>query len=119
IAVPVDLRRQDRAVPLVDPVADGLPDEMCADRPDVQAVPLEQGAPIPGVAGIGDCLINLEVVAPAGQLEPVEAPARAARGQLVEGEVGPLAGEQRDGTRHQLSFGTGTASPGAPSSEVV
>ena len=54
IAVAVHLRRQDRAVALVDPVADGLADEVRAERPDAEAVPLEQLAPSAHVAAVGD-----------------------------------------------------------------
>ena len=89
---------------LVDRVADGLADEMRADRPHAEAVRLEQLAAAARVAAVGDRLVDLEVIAPAGELEAVEPPAGAARGEVGEREVGPLAGEQRERTRHQLSF---------------
>jgi hypothetical protein len=41
LAVAVYLGRQDRAVALVDAVADSLADEVAADREDVQVVALE------------------------------------------------------------------------------
>ena len=47
------------------------------------------------------------MVAPAGELEPVEAPATGFRGEILEGQVGPLAGEERDGTRHLSESSTG------------
>ena len=100
LAVAVDVRRQDRLVTLVDAVADRLPDEMRADRPDAEPVLLEELASAVCVAAVGDRLLDLEVVAPAGELEAVEAPARAAGGKLGKREVGPLAGEQGDGTGH-------------------
>ena len=100
VAVAPDLGRQDGAVALVDRVADGLADEVVADRPAAQAVALEQLAAAGDVAGVAQRLGDVEVVAPAGELEAVEAPAAAALGELGEREVGPLAGEQRDGTCH-------------------
>ena len=64
-------------MPGVDAVADRLADEMRSDRPDAETVALEQLAPPLRVAAVGDRLLDLEVVAPAGELEPVEAPAGA------------------------------------------
>src|SRR4029079_3978460 len=115
------LGREDRTVPLVDPVADRLPDEVRADRPHPEAVPLEQLAAALRVRRVGDRLVDLEMVAPARELEPVEAPLTAFRGELLDRQIGPLAGEQRDWTTHRCSFqgdGTGSASPAAPSSDI-
>ena len=89
---------------LVDPVADRLADEMSADRPDVEVVALEDLATRPAVGLVGERLVDLEVVAPAGELEAVEAPAAGLRGEILDRQVGPLAGEQRDGTGHRLSY---------------
>ena len=100
VAVPVHVGRQDRAVPGIDPVADRLADEMRTDRPDAEPVALEQLAPALGVRRVGDRLLDLEVIAPAGQLEPVEAPAGATGRELVDRQIGPLTGEESDGTRH-------------------
>ena len=78
-----------------------------------EAVALEQLAPAGGVAGVAHRLGDVEVVAPAGQLEPVEAPARRLRGEVVERQVGPLAGEQRDGSAHAPLLGVGDLQPHA------
>jgi hypothetical protein len=59
-------------------------------------VPGEELLPRIGVARIRKGLVDLEVVAPAGELEAVEAPATCLLGQLFQRQVGPLAGEQRD-----------------------
>ncbi len=72
------------------------------------------------VTRLGECLVDFEVVAPARELEAVEAPAGRFGCQLGEREIRPLAGEERDRARHpQTAVRTGTASPAAPSSEVV
>jgi hypothetical protein len=49
-----------------------------------------------GVSRIRKRLVDLEVVAPAGELETVEAPPTSLLDQLFQRKVGPLAGEQRD-----------------------
>ncbi len=100
VAVAPDLGRQDPLVPCVDRVADRLADEVRADRPAAEPVPLEQLALRLHVAGIGDGPVDLEVISPAGELDTVEAPRLQLRGQVDERQVGPLAGEQGDGTGH-------------------
>ena len=67
--------------------ADRLADEVRSDRPAAEPVPLEQLALRLHVAGIGDRPVDLEVVAPAGELDAVEAP-----GGELPGEVGAAAG---------------------------
>src|SRR5581483_11554913 len=114
LAVAVDLRRQDGAVALVDAVADALADEMRADRPHVEAVTLEQPAPPLRVAGVGERPVDLEVVAPARELEAVEAPAAAALRELLERQVGPLAGEEGDRASHRRRSDPTVASPPWP-----
>ena len=101
LAVAVDLGRENRPVTLVDAVADRLADEMRADRENVQMVALQDLLLRPAVAVVLERLVDLEVVAPAGELETVEAPAAGLRGKILERQVGPLAGEQRDGTGHR------------------
>ena len=124
IAVAVDLGRQDRAVPLVDPVADRLADEVRADRPHAEAVPLEQLAPLLRVAGVGDRLVDLEVVAPARELEAVEAPAarsagrESSSGRSAHWPVNRVTGRAISSPCFWTAV-SGTASPAAPSSEVV
>ena len=106
-------------MPLINRIADTLTDEVRADRVDLQPVPFENVAPRVDVPGIGKRLVDFEVVAPASQLEAVEAPRTRLRSELLDRQVGPLAGEERDRPRHQAAANTGTARPGAPSSEVV
>src|SRR3954465_5640100 len=74
---------------------------MGADRPDAETVAREELALAAGIAAVGERLLDLEVVAPAGELEAVEAPPRAACDEVCDRQVGPLAGEQGDGTRHR------------------
>jgi hypothetical protein len=104
IAVPPDLRRQDRAMPCVDRIADGLADEVRAQGEAVQVVALEHLLDGAGVTRLGERLVNLEMVAPAGELEPVEAPPARLLGQLLERQIGPLTGEERDGPRHRKRY---------------
>ena len=62
---------------LVDRVADGLADQVRRDREALQAVAVEELAAAVHVPGVGERLVDVEVVAPAGELEAVEAPAAA------------------------------------------
>ena len=102
IAVAPDLRREHALVALVDRIAHALADEVVADRPAAEPVALEQLAPAGRVAGVAHRLGDVEVIAPARQLEPVEAPLGALAGELVDRQVGPLPGEQRYGSCHLL-----------------
>ena len=63
---------------LVAGVANRLPDEMRSERPAAEAVAFEQLPLGFNVAVLAERAVDLEVVAPAGELEPVEAPPRAA-----------------------------------------
>jgi hypothetical protein len=109
------MRGEDRLVPLVDRVADRLPHEVVADRPDLQVLRRERVVPALAVRlAVGaDRLAHLEVVAPAGELEAVVAEPAGLLDHRREGEVGPLAGEEGDGAGHGSPFGIGGASGGA------
>jgi hypothetical protein len=48
--------------------------------------------------GVSERPVGLEMIAPAGLLQAVEAPLRRLRRELLEGHIGPLAGEQGDRT---------------------
>ena len=97
LAVAPDPGGQDALVPLVDRVvADGLPGEVVGDRVHLQAVLLEDVPAALHVAGVLDGRPRVEVVAPAGDLQPVVAPLAGQPGHLLERQVGPLAGEQGD-----------------------
>src|SRR5436853_273953 len=82
---------------LVDGVADGLADEVGGDGPGFQAVFGEEvvaGFAVGGAGlGVGG-LHDVEVVAPAGELEAVVTEGSGLGGEGVEGQVGPLAGEE-------------------------
>ena len=58
----------------VDRISDALADEMRADRPAAEAVPLEEIALRLRVVRLGDRPVDLEVVSPARELDAVEAP---------------------------------------------
>ena len=71
-------------MPLVDRVADTLADEVCSDRQNAQPMPGEEPLSRFGVARIRKRLVDLEVVAPADELEAVKAPAARLPGQLFQ-----------------------------------
>jgi hypothetical protein len=105
LAVAPDMGGQDRLVALVDPIADGLADEVARDRVDGEVIPLERIALRGAVAALLERPSDVEVVAPAGQLETLVAELLRLAGEILERQVGPLAGEQRDGTGHGKSSG--------------
>ena len=85
-------------------VTDGLADQMVGDGPDIQVV-LGQYLPTPVHIGlVRQRLVHLEMVAPTGELEPVVAPPGRQRAHLLERQIGPLAGEQCDWSRHNTSL---------------
>src|SRR5690606_14859 len=65
----------------------------------LQAVALEQLELALDVAGLVPSP-RVEMVAPTGELETVVAPPGCETRHLLERQVGPLAGEKRDRTRH-------------------
>ena len=74
------------AVPLVDRVvADGLADQVVADRVHLEVVLGELLALAVDVIRLGEGPVDLEVITPAGDLEPVVAPLGGEPADLVEG----------------------------------
>ena len=95
IAVPPDVRSHDALVAGVDRrIAHALADQVIADDVALQAVAREQLALGGDVAGIGQRLVDLEVISPARQLQAVEAPGLRLPAQFRERQIRPLAGEQ-------------------------
>ncbi len=99
LAVTPHVLGQDGLVPLVDRVANGLADEMVGDGPGLETVLGQQR-----VAAVAVGLVlrrdDVEVIAPAGELEAVITEGFRLGGEGVERQVGPLAGEEGNGTWH-------------------
>ena len=84
----------------IDGIADRLAHEVAAKRPAALLVALEQ-RPLRGhVVRLGQGAVDLEVVAPARELEPFEPPRGRQGCELVKRQIGPLAGEQRHRSCH-------------------
>ena len=71
------------------------------------AVPFEQLATLLDIARISNRSIDLEVIAPAGKFDAVESPGAEIGGEIDERQIGPLAGEQGNGSGHLSSLQTG------------
>ncbi len=84
-------------------VANGLSHKVIRDGPDSETVALEDLATPGHIVVLGQCSVDLEVVAPAGDLETVVTPGGGQTAYLLEGKVGPLAGEEGDRTRHRVA----------------
>jgi hypothetical protein len=102
VAVSPHVGLQDGLVPLVDAVAHRLSHQVIADRPHVESVGLEQLPPGHAVVGVLGGPADVEVVPPAGQLQPVVPPGRRLLGEEGEGQVRPLTGEERHDSRHGM-----------------
>ncbi len=105
IAVAPDFRREDRLVPLIDEIAHGLADEVCRNRIAGEAVVFQDLPLLFDVSLVLDRLIDFKMVAPAGEFQTVVAKGLGLLAEVFERQVGPLAGEQGDGTGHDaISF---------------
>ena len=89
-------------MPRVDAIAHGLADEVRAERPAPEPVPLEELPLLAAVGVVRQRAVDLEVVAPAREFEPVEPPAGAGGREIGDRHVRPLAREQRDRSGHCL-----------------
>jgi hypothetical protein len=90
-------------VALVERVAHRLADEMRRDREARESVAVEEMTVCFRVTVVGERRVDVEVVSPAGELEAVEPPAGRLLRQLLQRQVGPLAGEERHRSCHALS----------------
>jgi hypothetical protein len=100
LAVAPDIRRQDGLVAGVDVVADGLADQVAGDGKAAQAVSIENVPALLAMLLILQGLIDVKMVAPAGQFQAV-IPEHAGLGaELFKGHIRPLAGEEGDVASH-------------------
>ena len=81
---------------VIDVVANGLADKVVGDGETLEAVIGEQLPLFLDVFGVGR--IDIEVVAPAGELYSIVAHFLNEGGEFFERHIGPLAGEQGDWT---------------------
>ena len=109
---PQTTRRQDALVAGVDVVEHALADQVVRDGEQLQVVLFEQVAFAAAVGVVGDGLVDLEMVAPAGQFESVVAEVAGLFAQRFQRQIGPLTGKERDGASHCDSFFQGLRSGG-------
>ncbi|MFD0742726.1 hypothetical protein ACFQ1L_13645 [Phytohabitans flavus] len=86
-------------------VADELALCVVGERPDAQAVPVEDLLAAAQVLLVLQRPVDVEVLRLAGDLQAVEAPAGRELAHLLEREVGPLCGEKRYRVLHDCSTG--------------
>lgn len=104
-AVAPDFRGQDALVAFIDGViADSLAGQVVGDSEDFEVVLLKDVQPALEVVVVLGSAAGVQVVAPAGDLQPVKAPLAGKPRHFLKGQVGPLAGEQRDWSCHVCSL---------------
>ena len=86
----------------IDLVADRLSNEVVGDRVAIKAIFLKEFPFIGNVRIIGEGGIDIEVITPAGEFHAVVAHFFDFWEEISEGEVGPLAGEECDGSGHGI-----------------
>jgi hypothetical protein len=93
LAIAPDIRRQDRLVPFIDEIANGLANEVVRDGKTGELVLCENFPKALAVCGgRGGCL-DIEVVAPAGEFESLVAHLAGHRSEFFNRQIGPLTGE--------------------------
>ena len=98
LAVAPDVVGQNQLVPLIDQVANRLPDQVVGDCPDFQPILAQKVVASLAVVLVGERLLDIEVIAPAGQFDALVTPFAGLLADDFEGQVGPLAGEKGHGT---------------------
>ncbi len=81
-------------------VTNRLTDQMGRNSKDLQVVVFQQFETAGYIAVIAQSLVDFEVVAPAGDLEPVIAPSLCQFADFDKGQVRPLAGKERYRSLH-------------------
>ena len=89
---------------LVDVVADRLADQVGGDGEDAAGRVLSSRARLRRRSSRVVGLVDLEVVAPAGEFQAVVAEGLGLLAHGLDGQVGPLAGEQCYGSCHGIFF---------------
>jgi hypothetical protein len=87
-------------MPFINQIAHGLADEMVGNRVTGQAVLCEQHPFLFAVIRFAQRAINLKMIAPAGEFHAAVTHLFDERQQFGERQIGPLAGEKRDGSWH-------------------
>ena len=103
LAIAPDFVADEGAVAAVDGVTDALAEDVVGDGPAAQAVLGEEGVALLAIGGVREGLVDIEVIAPTGELEAIVAPGADAAGEGGEGEIGPLAGEEGEGAGHGVT----------------
>ena len=112
VAVAPDFGPDDCLVAEVDGViADGLALEVVGDGPDLEVVLVQDSQLGLDVAGFVPAP-GVQVVAGDGDFQAVVAPAGGQFGDFLEGQVGPLAGEQGERAGHGQAPSVGVVAGG-------
>ena len=100
LRVAADVRRHPVIGPRVVVVEHELAGQVVRDRPALQPVLAQELVAALAIARVAQGLLDVEMVAPAGQLDAVIAPLAGLLGDDFQRQVGPLAGEEGHGSCH-------------------
>ena len=103
VAVAPDVIGQDRLMSLVDVVANRLADQVRTDGETLQVVSLQQFPLGRTVSVVLQSLNDFKRIAPASQLDAVVTELGGFCANGFKGHIGPLAGEESNGSRHGMS----------------
>ena len=103
LSVAPHVRWKNRLMACIDQVAHCLPDQMVTDREHIQSVRSKQLTLRHTVARVVRGANDVEVVSPAGKLEPVVSPIRRLFRECGQREVCPLSSKERHGSAHRFA----------------
>ena len=93
LAVAPDIGRENQLMPFVDQIANGLTDKVIGNRIRLQAILCKNIPTRFDVTLVGERLVHIEVIAPAGELDPVITKFPGFFAKRFERQIGPLAAE--------------------------
>ncbi len=80
-------------MPAVDVVTYSLPNQVIADRPDLEPVFRQDVMTRLAVAVIGKCFLHVEMIAPTGQFQSIKTHFTRHFREFLKREVSPLSGK--------------------------
>jgi len=100
ISIAPDFGRKNGFVTFINEVTDSLADKVIGDGETLETVVIEDFPLFGDVVIVCESLVHVKVVPPAGELQSVKAHFLGFGSKFIDGKVGPLAGEEGNGSSH-------------------